>query len=88
MCYRYAVGAGQKNIATGIRKWSKRLTDFPKPKFVTIDWIQQWRMILMDIYSHLCLMVPSHHNDYVLVASKSVRQALDKRLTNVRQTFA
>ena len=31
------------------------LTDFPTPKFVTIDWIQQWRTILMDIYSHLCL---------------------------------
>ena len=55
MFYHYAVTAGQKTFATGIRKWSKHLTDFPTPKFVTIDWIQQWRMILMDICSHLCL---------------------------------
>ena len=46
MCYRYA---------TGIRKWSKHLTDFPTPKFKTIDWEQQCRAVLMDIYSHLCL---------------------------------
>ena len=52
---RYAVAAGQKTFATGIRKWSKHLTDFPTPKFKTIDWEQQWRMVLMDIYSHLCL---------------------------------
>ena len=56
MCYCYAVAAGQKTVVTGIRKWSKHLTDFPTPKFETIDWIQQWQMILMDIYSHLCLM--------------------------------
>ena len=56
MCCRYAVAAGQKTFATGIRKWSKHLTDFPTPKFKTIDWIQQWQVILMDIYSHLCLM--------------------------------
>ena len=56
MCYRYAVAAGQKTFATGIRKWSKHLTDFPTHKFETIDCIQQWCMILMDIYSHLCLM--------------------------------
>ena len=37
------------------QKWSKHLIDIPTPKFVTIDWIQQWRVILMDIYSHLCL---------------------------------
>ena len=55
MCYRYAVAAGQKTFATGIRKWSKHLTDFPKPKFMSIDWIQQWQAVLMDIYSHLCL---------------------------------
>ena len=55
MCYRYAVTAGQKTFATGIRKWSKHLTDFPTPKFETIDWIQQWRMILLDVYTHLCL---------------------------------
>ena len=29
MCYRYAVAAGQKAFATGIRKWSKHLSDFP-----------------------------------------------------------
>ena len=52
MCYRNAVAAGQKTFATGIRKWSKHLTDFPTPKFETIH----WRMILMDIYSHLGLI--------------------------------
>ena len=55
MCYRYAVPAGQKTFAAGIRKWSKHLTDLPTPKFETIDWIQRWRVILMDIYSHLWL---------------------------------
>ena len=40
MGYRYAVAAGQKTFATGIRKWSKHLTDFPTPKFKTIDWEQ------------------------------------------------
>ena len=54
MYYRYAVAAGQKTFATGIRKWSKHLTDFPTPKFKTIDWEQQWRAVLLDIYSHLC----------------------------------
>ena len=53
-CYRYAIAAGQKTFATGIRKWSKHLTDFPTPKFKTIDWMQQWQVILMDIYN-LCL---------------------------------
>ena len=52
--YLYAIAAGQKTFATGIRKWSRHLTDFPTPKFETIDWIQRWRVILMDIYSHLC----------------------------------
>ena len=42
MCYRYAVAAGQ-------------MTDFPTPKFKTIAWEQQWRAVLMDVYSHLCL---------------------------------
>ena len=55
LCYRYAVAAGQKTFTTGIRKWSKHLTDFPTPKFRTIDWIQQWQVILMNIYSHLCV---------------------------------
>ena len=55
MCYRYAVAAGQKTFATGIRNWSKHLTDFPTPNYKTIDWVQQWQTVLMDIYSHLCL---------------------------------
>ena len=55
MCHRHAVVAGQKTFATGIRKWSKHLMDFPTPKFMTIDWQRQWRSLLMDIYSHLCL---------------------------------
>ena len=44
-----------RNFATGIRKWSKHLVDFPTPKFKTIDWQRQWRSVLMDIYGHLCL---------------------------------
>ena len=55
MCYRYAIAAGQKTFATGIRKWSKHLIDFPTPKFVDSNKIQQWREILIDIYSHICL---------------------------------
>ena len=55
MCYRYAITAGQRTFATGIRKWSKHLVDFPTPKFVASNKIQQWREILIDIYSHLCL---------------------------------
>ena len=55
MCYRHAVVAGQKTFATGIRKWSKHLIDYPTHTFKTIDWQQQWRSVLMDIYSHLCL---------------------------------
>ena len=55
MCYRYAVAAGQRIFATGITKWSKYLTDFPTTKFETIDRIQQWHDILLDIYSHLYL---------------------------------
>ena len=41
MCYRYAIANGQRTFATGIRKWSRHLTDFPTPKFVTSDSIQQ-----------------------------------------------
>ena len=55
MCYRYAIVNGQKTFATGIRKWSRHLTDFPMPKFTTHDCIQQWHSILVDIYNHLCL---------------------------------
>ena len=55
MCYRYAIAAGQITFATGIRNWSKHLVDFPTPKFVVSNKIQQWREILIDIYNHLCL---------------------------------
>ena len=57
MCYRYAIVNGQKTFATGIRKWSKHLTDFPTPKFTTLDCVQQWQSLLVDIYSHLCLTI-------------------------------
>ena len=55
MCYRYAIVSGQRTFATGIRKWSRHLTDFPMPKCTTLDCVQQWHSILVDIYSHLCL---------------------------------
>ena len=55
MCYRYAIANEQITFATGIRKWSKHLVDFPTPKFVTSNKIQQWREILIYIYSHLCM---------------------------------
>ena len=56
MCYRYAIVSGQRTSATGIRKWSRHLTDFPTPKFTTLDCVQQWHSILVDIYIHLCLI--------------------------------
>ena len=55
MCYRYAIENEQRTFATGIRKWSKHLVDFPTPKFVANNKIQQWREILTYIYSHLCM---------------------------------
>ena len=55
MCYRYAIANDQKTFATGIRKWSKHLTEFPTPKFTTLDCVQQWQSVLVHIYSHLCL---------------------------------
>ena len=55
MCYRYAIVNGQRTFATGMRKWSRHLTEFPTPKFTTLDCVQQWHSILVDIYSHLCL---------------------------------
>ena len=55
MCYRYAIANGQKIFATGIRKWSRHLNDFPTPKFTTPDCIQQWLSILTDIYTYLCV---------------------------------
>ena len=33
MCYRYAIVNGQRTFATGIRKWSRHLTDFPMHTF-------------------------------------------------------
>ena len=42
-------------FATGIRKWSQHLNDFPTPKFTTPDCIQQWLSILTDINTHLCV---------------------------------
>ena len=33
LCYRYAIINNQKTFATGIRKWSRVLVDFPIPKF-------------------------------------------------------
>ena len=42
MCYRYAIANDQKTFATGIRTWSKHLTEFPTPKFTTLDCAQQW----------------------------------------------
>ena len=32
MCYRYAIINNEKTFATGIRKWSRPLKDFPTPK--------------------------------------------------------
>ena len=55
MCYRYAVLQGLKTFANGIRKWVKRLTDFPTPRFQTPDWQVQCCSVLKDIYSHMCL---------------------------------
>ena len=37
LCNRYAIINGQETFATGIRKWSKHLTDFPTPKFTKPD---------------------------------------------------
>ena len=55
MCYIYAIANDQKTFATGIRKWSQHLDDFPKPKFQTTDSTQQWLSILTDIYTYLCV---------------------------------
>ena len=55
MCYRYAIINNQKTFATGIRKWSRTLADFPRPKFQTDTEVQQWREILTEIYTYLCV---------------------------------
>ena len=54
LCYRYAVVNDQKTFATGIRKWSRRLVDFPSPKFTSTTETQQWLEILTEIYTYLC----------------------------------
>ena len=55
LCYRYAIINNQKTFATGIRKWSRTLVDFPSPKFKTHTEIEQWRDILTEIYTYLCV---------------------------------
>ena len=55
LCYRYAIINNQKTFATGIRKWSRTLVDFPSPKFKTDTEIEQWREILTEIYTYLCV---------------------------------
>ena len=32
LCYRYAIANSQRTFATAIRKWSRRLMDFPTPE--------------------------------------------------------
>ena len=54
LCYRYAIVNDQKTFATGIRKWSRILVDFPSPKFTTNTETQQWLEILAEIYTYLC----------------------------------
>ena len=54
LCYRYAIIKDQKTFATGIRKWSRILVDFPSPKFTSTTEIQQWLEILAEIYTYLC----------------------------------
>ena len=55
LCYRYAIINNQKTFATGIRKWSRPLMDFPRPKFTTDTEIEQWKTILTEIYAYLCI---------------------------------
>ena len=55
LCYRYAIINNQKIFATGIRKWSRPLRDFPTPKFSSTTEIDQWRIILEEIYAFLCI---------------------------------
>ena len=54
LCYRYAIINNQKTFATGIRKWSRILVDFPIPKFKSDTETQPWLEILADIYTYLC----------------------------------
>ena len=73
MCYRYSIANGQRTFATGIRTWSKHLVDFPTPKFVTSDSMQQWRGILIDIYSHLCLTDESFRASLIATGPRPFR---------------
>ena len=91
MCYRYAIPNDQKTFATGIRKWSKHLTEFPTPKFMTLDCVQQWQSVLVDIYSHLCLtdvafktmLINTLHETMRILVNVRVLSATD-RLTPCR----
>ena len=56
LCYRYAIANNQRTFATGIRKWSRPLVDFPTPKFTTTNETQQWLEILTEIYTYLCVV--------------------------------
>ena len=56
LCYRYAIANDQRTFATGIRKWSRHLEEFPTQKFTTMDRTQQWLAILTDIYTYLYTM--------------------------------
>ena len=73
MCYRYAIANGQRTFATGIRKWSTHLVDFPTHKFVTSDSVQQWRGILIYIYSHLCLTDESFRASLMATGTRPFR---------------
>ena len=54
LCYRYVIVNDQKTFATGIRKWSRILVDFPSPKFTSNTETQEWLEILAEIYTYLC----------------------------------
>ena len=74
MCFRYAVHNDLKLLAISVRKWSKRLTEFPIVRFVTHNGQAQCRSVLKDICSHLCIndvavrgaLVDSGHKPFVL----------------------
>ena len=58
LCYRYAIANDQKTFATGIRKWSRQLVEFPTPKFTTTDGTQQAR----DTDWHIHISVHDRRN--------------------------
>ena len=55
MCFCYAVIHGLRLFATSVRKWTRHLTDFPTSRFQTPDWQVECRIVLTEIYDHLCL---------------------------------